>query len=299
MLMPVNEGYLPIGRFARLCRLSVKQLRNYDDLGLLTPAHVDPDTGYRHYRPDQAPAALAIGLLRSLDVPLPVIGQVLAEGTGALGGVRDAMEADLARRRRNLTALERILADGLPRPPVSLVREPARRVAVVRDVATWDRIGAVTSACVTRLIGALTEASAGAGPGGALTSGGTGPGGTLREAETDPGLALTASSGAGPALIGLFPLDLTPEIVVSVTAETDTAVAGTSADVLPGGLFASATHVGPYDQIDLTAHALLAWTGDRGHTPVGPLREVYVSDPTSTPPERLVTHLMIRLEEYA
>ncbi|GAB3965233.1 MerR family transcriptional regulator [Actinoallomurus acanthiterrae] len=275
MLVPVNEGYLPIGRFARLCRLSVKQLRNYDDLGLLTPAHVDPDTGYRYYRPDQSRAALVIGLLRSLDVSLPVIGQVLAEGTGALGGVRDTMEADLARRRRNLAALERILTDGLPGPPVSLVREPARRVAIVRDVATWDRIGAVTSACAARLIGALTAASA----------------------ETGPGGALTASGGAGPMLIGLFPLDLTPEIVVSVAAGTDATVPGTSADVLPGGLFASATHVGPYDQIDLTAHALLAWAGDRGHTPVGPLREVYVSDPTSTPPERLVTHLLIQLEE--
>ncbi|GAA3158787.1 MerR family DNA-binding transcriptional regulator [Nonomuraea salmonea] len=46
----MNDGYLPIGRFARLCRLSVKRLRHYDELGLLVPAHVDPDSGYRHYR---------------------------------------------------------------------------------------------------------------------------------------------------------------------------------------------------------------------------------------------------------
>ncbi|MEV5708538.1 MerR family transcriptional regulator [Actinoallomurus sp. NPDC052274] len=261
MLMRVNEGYLPIGRFARLCRLSVKQLRNYDDLGLLVPAHVDPDTGYRYYRPDQARDALVIGLLRSLDVPLPAIGRVLTAGTGALGGVRDAMEADLARRRRNLAALERILADGLPRPDVSLVREPARRVAAVRDVAPPDGIGAVTSACVARLMDAC------------------------------------AAAGVVRAPIGLFPLDLTSEVLVTVGVETDTAVPGTAPDVLRGGLFASATHVGPYDQIGLTAHALLAWAGDRGHTPAGALREVYVSDPASTPPERLVTHLMIEVKE--
>ncbi|NRQ40935.1 MerR family transcriptional regulator, partial [Nonomuraea sp. NN258] len=70
-------------------------------------------------------------------------------------------------------------------------------------------------------------------------------------------------------------------------------------DVLPGGAFACATHVGPYDQISLTAHALLAWCAERRHPVRGPLREVYVSDPAVTPPDELVTHLMIPLEEEA
>ncbi|MFD0684136.1 MerR family DNA-binding transcriptional regulator [Actinomadura fibrosa] len=70
----MSDDLLPIGRFARLCRLSVKQLRHYDDLGLLVPARVDPASGYRYYRPAQARDALSIGLLRSLDVPLPMVG---------------------------------------------------------------------------------------------------------------------------------------------------------------------------------------------------------------------------------
>ncbi len=44
---PVSDDLLPIGRFARLCRLSVKQLRHYDDLGILSPAWTDPASGYR------------------------------------------------------------------------------------------------------------------------------------------------------------------------------------------------------------------------------------------------------------
>jgi hypothetical protein len=40
----VNDGHLPIGRFARLCRLSVKQLRHYDEVGLLTE-DPGPDAG--------------------------------------------------------------------------------------------------------------------------------------------------------------------------------------------------------------------------------------------------------------
>lgn len=79
-----DRNLLAIGPFARLCRLSLKQLRHYDEVGLLPPARVDPYTGYRYYHPDQIRAALSIGLLRSLDVPLPVIAEVLASGVDAL-----------------------------------------------------------------------------------------------------------------------------------------------------------------------------------------------------------------------
>ncbi len=36
-----------IGEFARRSRLSAKALRLYDELGLLPPARVDEDSGYR------------------------------------------------------------------------------------------------------------------------------------------------------------------------------------------------------------------------------------------------------------
>lgn len=42
---------LKIGDFARLGQVSVRMLRNYDELGLLVPAHVDPWTNYRSYPP--------------------------------------------------------------------------------------------------------------------------------------------------------------------------------------------------------------------------------------------------------
>jgi DNA-binding transcriptional MerR regulator len=261
----MDNELMPIGRFARRCRLSVKQLRHYDELGLLRPAWVDPDSGYRYYRAEQARDALSIGLLRSLDVPLPAIGQVLA-GRGVaevLGAVRDRLEADLARRRRMLATLNRILTQGLPRAEVQLTREEPRRVAVISAAGTLEEIGPVTSDCAARL-----------------------------------GQALAAAGGQprGP-LIGLFPLDLTEQVTVTVAAEVDEDVPGTSRDVLGGGLFAMVTHIGPYEQISLTAHALLAWIGEHGHAIGGGLREVYVSDPRRTAPDQLVTHLMIKIEE--
>lgn len=42
-----------ISEFSRLSQVSVKALRYYDQFGLLKPAFVDPDTGYRYYSADQ------------------------------------------------------------------------------------------------------------------------------------------------------------------------------------------------------------------------------------------------------
>src|SRR3954449_2650885 len=68
---------MQIGRFARLTGLTVKALRHYDDLGLLKPAHVDPDTGYRTYEAGQVERAETIRRLRQLEVPLEDIARLL------------------------------------------------------------------------------------------------------------------------------------------------------------------------------------------------------------------------------
>ena len=69
---------LTIGEFARLSRLSAKALRLYDELGLLAPARVDPDTGYRRYEVAQLEQAHLIALLRRIALPLAEIKTVLA-----------------------------------------------------------------------------------------------------------------------------------------------------------------------------------------------------------------------------
>lgn len=43
---------LNIGGFSLVTGLSITALRHYDEVGLLTPAQVDPTTGYRRYRED-------------------------------------------------------------------------------------------------------------------------------------------------------------------------------------------------------------------------------------------------------
>jgi DNA-binding transcriptional MerR regulator len=69
---------MPIGRFARLTGLTVKALRHYDELGLLRPAAVDPETGYRSYSSAQVGRAEWIRTLRRLELPLDDIATILA-----------------------------------------------------------------------------------------------------------------------------------------------------------------------------------------------------------------------------
>jgi DNA-binding transcriptional MerR regulator len=80
---------MPIGRFARLTGVGIKALRHYDEVGLLVPAAVDDETGYRFYSPEQVDTAEAIRVLRRLDMPLDEIRSTLAAGDPA--ALREAL----------------------------------------------------------------------------------------------------------------------------------------------------------------------------------------------------------------
>ncbi len=43
------EEFYSIGETARLNNVSIKSLRHYDEIGLLKPMYIDPETGYRYY----------------------------------------------------------------------------------------------------------------------------------------------------------------------------------------------------------------------------------------------------------
>ncbi|MFH0522153.1 MerR family transcriptional regulator [Streptomyces sp. M41] len=102
-------GLLTIGAFAKASRLSPKALRLYDELGLLTPARVDPVTGYRLYAPEQLDQARLVAWLRRLGMPLARIQHVRTlNAVAAAQEVRAfwaQVEADTAARRDLATFL--------------------------------------------------------------------------------------------------------------------------------------------------------------------------------------------------
>ena len=89
--------------FSRRSRLSRKALRLYDRLGVLTPAHVDEDSGYRRYLESQLPTARLVALLRRLDMPLATVAEVVAapddQRVELLGAYWDGVEHRIASQR--------------------------------------------------------------------------------------------------------------------------------------------------------------------------------------------------------
>jgi len=149
----MDDELLPIGRFARLAGLTIGALRHYDEEGVLRPATVDPDTGYRRYRRDQLPAARAVAALRDLELSLPAIRAVLeardpAVRTAVLREERARLEARTARLQRALHRLtvlsatsqptSKEIAVPTPPSPPSLPPETHRALGAGLYNRTWE-----------------------------------------------------------------------------------------------------------------------------------------------------------------
>ncbi len=100
-----------IGEFARFGGVSVRALRHYDEIGLLRPATVDQDTGYRGYSAEQLGPLNRIVALKDLGLSLTQIrrlldGITLDELQGMLILRRAQLEHELHEHRNQLLGVE-------------------------------------------------------------------------------------------------------------------------------------------------------------------------------------------------
>ncbi|MBP2622274.1 MerR family transcriptional regulator [Streptococcus panodentis] len=70
---------LRIGEFSKINHISIQTLRFYDQIGLLTPHWIDPDSSYRYYHINQSSLVDAIQYLRQLDFSLEEIKEILSD----------------------------------------------------------------------------------------------------------------------------------------------------------------------------------------------------------------------------
>jgi DNA-binding transcriptional MerR regulator len=137
MLVVVAAGseLMTIGSFARISGLSIHTLRHYDDVGLLEPAEVDPDNGYRRYRRDQVREARIIQALRWVDLPVEEIRVALADPTPdglrrVLGPHRDRMERTKSLVASQVADIDYYLEKGLSMTPATATRPVQLKIAV-------------------------------------------------------------------------------------------------------------------------------------------------------------------------
>jgi DNA-binding transcriptional MerR regulator/catechol 2,3-dioxygenase-like lactoylglutathione lyase family enzyme len=120
MILMNDERLMSIGNFSLRSGLSIAALRYYDEIDLLTPAFVDPLTGYRRYRPSQLDTARLVSVLRALDLPVLEVREAITSDGTDLELVLERHRSRLTNHTRALnrmtTAVDKYLQKGLPTP---------------------------------------------------------------------------------------------------------------------------------------------------------------------------------------
>ncbi len=249
---------LTVGDFSRITHLSVKTLRHYHQVGLLEPAAVNPDTGYRYYGTDQVPAAQVIRRLRDLEMPVAEVKAVLdapdAPARNALIAAHlDRLEAELAQTRAAVDSLRNLLR---PADTVTIEHRsvPATQTAGIsavierEDVLAWWQ-------------GALGELHA-----------------TVRAQGLD-----AAGPGGGLYASELFQYGR-GEATVFVPVEGPVRAIGRVEPVLvPAAELAIITHHGPLADDDLSYGELGSYVTAHEISVDGPMREYYLCGLADTP----------------
>lgn len=132
---------LTIGEFSQLSRVSPRMLRHYDAIGLLHPAHIGRDNGYRYYDEAQLSDVVRIRQLSQFGFPLSEIGALLElsqeELALRLHKRRMAVYGELSRMRKALRQMEEqiIQMEGISMSDnysVVLLEDPAQNVFSIR-----------------------------------------------------------------------------------------------------------------------------------------------------------------------
>ena len=252
---------LAIGDFSRATHLSVKTLRNYHRLGLLEPAQVDVETGYRRYTSDQIPTAQIIRRFRDLDMPLEEIAAVLKAPdvrtrNDLLAGHLGRLEIELAQTRAAVSSLRSLLQGPPPALDVTHRTEPSIQSAAIssavdlEDLSTWFQ-------------GALGELYA-----------------------TVDAQRIGADGPPGAVIANEFFSYEWGEITVFLPVAGSVRPVGRVAPtLLPGTELATIVHRGSHDDVDRSYGALASYVSQRALAVDGPIRERYLVGRHDTPDE--------------
>ena len=246
-----------IGEFSRLSRVSVRMLRHYDQLGLLTPSQTDPFTNYRYYSAEQLPRLNRILALRDLGFSLEQIGSMLDEALSSeqLLGMLKLKRAELEQQMQNeqlrMTRLEARInqMDGqtLSNKYDVVVREiEPQLVATYREVAADD----------DRIQYMFEELEAYV-------------------------AQFNVRADLPPLTIYYDPEYREKDIDAEVVVPLKSAIPGTDVfhirELARIPRAACVIHTGSYASIYQAYNTLLGWIESNGYRMLGPIREVYLS----------------------
>ncbi len=262
-------GLVPIGRFSTICKLTIKALRHYDDLGLLRPALADPRSGYRYYRLDQVATADLIRDLRAAEMPLEEISTVIRDPTSdearaLLIGQQQRLRDRIATQHTAIGILDRLVAredHPAQQYTIDLLFVPMQSLVSERLTILPTEL----SLAIPRAIAATQVLIA-------------------RHGAHPTGMPVTRYHTAMPDGETMA-IEVGWPVIAPIPAE-DSLGMGT----LGGVTVARTTHRGTYNEISGAFAALAAWIHGHGHETTGAPWETYLSNPgDSDDPTALLT----------
>ncbi len=103
----MEDCRISIGKMAELNHVSIATLRLYDEMNLLKPFYIDPETNYRYYRIEQNSRLDLIAYMKDLGMSLKEIQKILAKEN------IDEIEEILSRKKEQIFQEMRKLKDRL------------------------------------------------------------------------------------------------------------------------------------------------------------------------------------------
>jgi DNA-binding transcriptional MerR regulator len=246
-----------VGDFSVMTSLSRSALRQYHDLGLLVPSHIDAHTGYRLYDTSQVDLARIVRRLRELGMSIPDIKAFLSADDIALrywiiAAQLHRMETELQHTQDVVSALRGLLMPARDQANIALRHEPSTRGWAMTASISIDEIDSWFAAAMRRLGDALESSGIHA----------DGPPGALLEREL-----FTESCG-------------TAVVLIPVT-ETCRPPSDVGEWVLPAMDVAVITHHGCRSDIERSYAKLGTYVSEHLFSEEGPIREYYLgSTPT-------------------
>ena len=230
--------------------VTVKALRHYDEIGLLKPALVNADTGYRLYSEGQIPQMLLINKLKYYGFSLSDIRAILLDGgdiTPQLKKQRDALKASIAKTAEIISELNGHI-ENLERTgdvmgyqnnyKVEIVNTEDLHVIACRQNMSVDEYGKYY--------------------------------GVLYKRVSDENIVLDGTCLAMYHDREFDPENSDIELALGVADKT-------KADkIIPGMMCATATHIGAYSKLSEGYGALTKWISENGYEIAAPPYEIYV-----------------------
>jgi len=268
-----GDFMLTIGEFSRLSRVSAKTLRYYDQIGLLKPGYVSPESGYRYYEVSQLHDMLLVSRLKQYQFSLPEIAAVLAkQDNGYLSALIQAKKAELSSQ---ISAEQRIL------------------LQMERDIEKIERCeNIMQSNYLIKTVDFEPEYIY-----------------SLRQkmglkdfdeafGKLFAGLTKDHLRPAGPCLSVYYDEEFNRECTDIEVGVVVSAESGENIRRLAPGLCCFATHIGPYDDFTPCYTALAEWIEHEGYTISGPPIELYIKgEEDGIRPSEYVTEIYIPIKK--